>query len=129
MNSGIRIRISKAHAIACCSILCLFLALFSLGVPAASASADDRHVTDAHYFPVELASSPLSDHSDCDGGLAGMIDHCHATPSCSAYTQAAGSTVSIDPLNCEHPEALSEDDVAGRSPQPNRRPPKRSIQA
>lgn len=120
---------SKARAIACWSILCLLLALFSLSVPVAPASADEHYTTDTHHVSVELISSPMDDHSDCDYGLAGMTGHCHATPSCFAYAPVAASTASIDWQSAGHPEALSEDNVASRSPQPNLQPPKGSIQA
>ena len=129
MKSGCRIWMSKARAIACWSILCLLLALFSLSVPAASASADEHHTTDTHHVPVELISSPMDDHSDCDHGLAGMTGHCHATPSCFAYAPATASTVPIDSRGSGQFQALSEDNVTSRSPQPNLQPPKRSIQA
>jgi hypothetical protein len=123
MTSGIRIRTSRAHAIACWTVLCLILALFSLGVPAAPASAD------MHHMPVELISSPVDGHCDCDDGHAGMPGHCHATPSCFAYAQAATTTVYLDLRSSSHPKVLSQDDVTSWSPQPNLQPPKHSIQA
>ena len=129
MKSGCCIWMSQARAIACRSILCLLLALFSLSVPAAPASADEHHTTDTHHVLVELISSPMDDQSDCDHGLAGMADHCHATPSCFAYAQAVVSTISNDPQGSGHQKALSEDNVASRSLQPSLQPPKRSIQA
>jgi hypothetical protein len=129
MKSGCRIWMSKARAIACWSILCLLLALFSLSVPTAPAFADEHHRTDTHHVLVELISAPMDDHSDCDHGLADMTGHCHTTPSCFAYAPAVASIVSIDLQASGHPEPLSESNVASRSPQPNLQPPKRSIQA
>lgn len=124
MARGTRIGTSKAHAIACRFVPCLLLVLFSLVIPAAPASAG------AHHMPVEFVSSPTddhSDHSDCDHGLAGMTGHCHTTSSC--FAQAAPATVSLDLQTAGHAKAVSQDDVTSRSPQPNLRPPKRSIQA
>lgn len=107
---------------ACWAVLCLFLALSSLGFPAAPASAD------AHPMSVELLSSSVDGHSDCDHGLVGMTGHCHTTTSCFAYAQPAAASVSLDLQVSGHPDAVSQDDVTSRSPQPNLRPPKRSIQ-
>ena len=123
MASGTRIMSSKPRAIACGSVLCLLLALFSLVVPAASVSAD------VHQMPVELVSAPIDDHSDCDSGLAGMTGHCQTTTSCFAHAQAAAAAVSLDLQTSSHPKVASQDDVTGRSTQPGLRPPKRSIQA
>jgi hypothetical protein len=122
MTSGIRTETSRAHAIAFWTVLCLLLAGF-LGFPAAPASAE------AHPVSVELRSSPVDGHSDCDHGLAGMTGHCHTTSSCFAYAQPAAATISLDLQDSGHPEAVSQDDVTSLSPQPNLRPPKRSIQA
>lgn len=122
MASGLRRRISSAHAIACWSGLCLLLALFSLVIPATPASAGLSHA------PVELISSPVDGHSDCDHRSAGMTGHCHTTSSCFAQAQVA-ATVSPDLRASSHPLAVLQDDVTSRSLQPNPRPPKRSIQA
>lgn len=123
MTSGIRIRTSSAYAIACWSVLCLLLALFALGSLAAPAS------TEMHPMSVELSSSPVEGHSDCDHGRSGMTGHCHTTSACFAYVQGAVTSVSLDLQTSGHPEAVSQDDLTSRSPQPSLRPPKHSIQA
>ena len=123
MKSGTRTRMSGVHAIAYWSVLCLLLALFSLGSLAAPASAA------AHPMSVELISSPADDHSDCDHGPAGMTGHCcHATTSCFAYASVPPISISFEPPTADHGMAMLQSRVATRSPQPNLRPPKPSIQ-
>ena len=123
MTSGIHKGTCRSRATACWTVLYLFLALFSLGLLAAMpASAETQPMS------VELLSSPVDSHSDCDHGHAGVTGHCSTTTACFGYAQAAPASALFEAMASVHAAAVSEDLLTGRSTPPNLRPPKRPIQ-
>ena len=123
MTAGTQIATARCRANARWVVLCLLLGLATFGLLAAPASAD------AHAASLQVISAPVDGHSDCDDGHLGMAGHCHTTAACFGYAQTTAPSVSLDLQASVHPEAVSQDDLTSRSPQPNPRPPKRSIQA
>ena len=123
MTAGIRIGISKSHAVAWWIVLCLFAGLLVLGCLAAPTPAS----ADMHPISLHVLSSPVDGHSDCDHG-AGVTGHCH-TSICSAFAQAAAAPLAVEGLASGHPAVVSQESPASRSPQPNLRPPKPFIQS
>lgn len=101
----------------------LVLLLFALFFLAAPSSAE------AHYGTVEVITSAMDTHSDCDHGHADMSGHCHLSIACFVYAQATTNVNTIDFQAAGHPLPASPDAVNGRSPPPNLQPPKRSLQA
>jgi hypothetical protein len=123
MTAGTQIRTARCRVNAGWVFLCLFLGLVAFGFLAAPVSSD------AHAASAQVVSAPADGHSDCDGGHLRVSGHCHTTTACFACAQATAVSVSLDLQTSGHPEAVSQDDLTSRSPQPSLRPPKRSIQA